>query len=113
MKRYDEYIEINSPWIKNIPMNWNAKRLKSVAAYISRGETPVYTDDTSCTKVINQATFSQGYWNTKRYDTHLLVQLEMKVFRNKETFCLLLLAEVFWEKYSILINRTPILPTVM
>lgn len=66
MKRYDEYIEINSPWIKNIPMNWNAKRLKSVAAYISRGETPVYTDDTSCTKVINQATFSQGYWNTKK-----------------------------------------------
>mgnify|MGYP001655916424 FL=1 len=47
-------------------MNWNAKRLKSVAAYISRGETPVYTDDTSCTKVINQATFSQGYWNTKK-----------------------------------------------
>ena len=66
MKRYDEYIEINSPWIKTIPMNWNAKRLKSVAAYISRGETPVYTDDTSCTKVINQATFSQGYWNTKK-----------------------------------------------
>lgn len=71
MKRYDEYIEINSPWIKNIPMNWNAKRLKSVAAYISRGETPVYTDDTSCTKVINQATFSQGYWNTKKGTIHI------------------------------------------
>lgn len=66
MKRYDEYIEIKSPWIKSIPTSWDVKRLKSVTAYISRGETPVYIDDTSCTKVINQATFSRGYWNTKK-----------------------------------------------
>lgn len=66
MKRYTEYMEIESPWIKSIPTSWNVKRLKSVTTYISRGETPAYTDNTSCAKVINQATFSRGYWNTKK-----------------------------------------------
>lgn len=71
MKRYESYRIVNSQWFESVPNNWDVMRLKNLTAYVSRGQTPLYTEDTSCTKVVNQAIFSRGFWNTKkiRYTT--------------------------------------------
>lgn len=66
MKRYDSYVHVDSPWFYSIPGEWKQTRLKSLTTYISRGQTPSYTDDETCPKVINQALFSRGFWNTEK-----------------------------------------------
>ena len=71
MKRYESYRIVNSQWFESIPSIWDVMRLKNLTSYVSRGQTPLYTEDTSCAKVVNQATFSRGFWNTNkiRYTT--------------------------------------------
>lgn len=49
-------------WIGQIPSHWQVKRLKSFCDFINRGCTPSYVEDETF-KVVNQATFSKGYWD--------------------------------------------------
>lgn len=71
MKRYEEYRTVNLQWFDCVPIAWNVKRLKNITSYVSRGQTPLYTEDSTCAKVVNQATFSRGFWSTTkmRYTT--------------------------------------------
>lgn len=57
-------------WIGNIPDNWKVKKLKYIANKIERGTSPNYTDAIA-TKVVNQATFSKGYFDSSniKYST--------------------------------------------
>jgi len=57
-------------WLGMIPEHWKVKRLKTFCDFVNRGCTPNYTENIS-TKVVNQATFSKGYWDLKkvRYTT--------------------------------------------
>jgi len=49
-------------WIGMIPKHWEVRRLKDVCAFINRGTPPTY-DETGSFKVVNQATFSKGFWD--------------------------------------------------
>ena len=49
-------------WIGMIPEHWEVDRLKNLCIYISRGITPDYVENSEF-KVINQATFSQGFFD--------------------------------------------------
>ncbi len=57
-------------WIGEIPMHWAVRRLRTFCDFVNRGSTPAYTEE-KLTKVVNQATFSKGYWDLKnvRYST--------------------------------------------
>lgn len=50
---------------------WVYKRIKDICDYINRGTTPDYVEN-SLYKVVNQATFSKGYWDIEniRYSTN-------------------------------------------
>lgn len=50
---------------------WEFRRIKDICDYINRGTTPNYVDD-GIYKVVNQATFSKGYWDMEniRYSTN-------------------------------------------
>lgn len=50
-------------WIGLIPSAWNLKKLKYMVTKAERGTAPDYTDNEG-TKVVNQATFSRGYFDT-------------------------------------------------
>jgi len=49
-------------WIGEIPEHWEVKRLKDVCGFINRGSSPNY-DETGSHKVVNQATYSKGFWD--------------------------------------------------
>ena len=49
-------------WIGEIPASWNILKLKYICSKIERGTAPNYTD-TPITRVVNQATFSKGYFD--------------------------------------------------
>lgn len=49
-------------WIGNIPQEWSLKKLKYIASKIERGTAPNYTN-VEMTRVVNQATFSKGYFD--------------------------------------------------
>ncbi len=49
-------------WLGKIPKHWKVKRIKEVFDYVNRGTTPNYVEE-SPYKVVNQATFSKGYWD--------------------------------------------------
>ncbi len=49
-------------WVGEIPENWDVKRLKHIAFKIERGTSPNYVEEVA-TKVVNQATFSKGYFD--------------------------------------------------
>lgn len=72
LKRYEEYKKVDSNWINEIPTVWEWKKLKEVSSFISRGTTPNYAE--KGVKVVNQATFSKGYWDIHdvRYTSTLL-----------------------------------------
>ena len=57
-------------WIGEIPASWNILKLKYICSKIERGTAPNYTD-TPITRVVNQATFSKGYFDNSniRYST--------------------------------------------
>lgn len=50
-------------WIGDIPKSWELKKLKYLTTKIERGTSPEYTDD-EMTMVVNQATFSKGFFDT-------------------------------------------------
>ena len=50
-------------WIGEIPETWALLRLKHVTSKVERGTTPDYTTD-EMTPVVNQATFSKGFFDT-------------------------------------------------
>lgn len=52
------------PWIGQIPAHWNLNKLKYVTTKLERGTSPDYTDE-ELTRVVNQATFSRGFFNAK------------------------------------------------
>lgn len=52
-------------WLGDIPEGWEVRRIKEITELASRGVTPVYTDE-KLTKVVNQATFSKGYWDISK-----------------------------------------------
>ena len=57
-------------WIGKIPKNWDLEKVKFLCTKLERGTTPDYTE-AHCTKVINQATFSKGFFDDKniKYST--------------------------------------------
>ena len=57
-------------WIGKIPFKWDVIKLKYIASKIERGTSPDYTEE-PITKVVNQATFSKGFFDTSniRYST--------------------------------------------
>lgn len=71
-------------WLGEIPEHWAVKRLKSFCDFVNRGSTPIYTDE-PLAKVVNQATFSKGFWdlNNIRY-TSANVQDNRGLLSNKD-----------------------------
>ena len=61
-----EMKESGISWIGEIPRNWDLTKLKYVAPKIERGTAPDYTEDESMAKVVNQATFSKGVFDTSK-----------------------------------------------
>ncbi|RED94644.1 restriction endonuclease subunit S [Marinoscillum furvescens] len=59
---YPTYKPTSIDWLGDIPEHWKARRLRNMVDFISRGETPNYVDHSN-KKVVNQATFSKGYWD--------------------------------------------------
>ena len=57
-----EYKDSGIDWIGEIPEHWDIDRVKNITKLVSRGVTPIYTDK-KLTKVVNQSTFSKGYWD--------------------------------------------------
>jgi type I restriction enzyme S subunit len=49
-------------WIGKIPAHWELKKLKTFADFVYRGTTPDYVEFSDYC-VVNQATFSKGFWN--------------------------------------------------
>lgn len=56
-------------WLGKIPAHWEVKKLKFVTKFISRGTTPNYVEN-SPYKVVNQATFSKGYFDESSIRFH-------------------------------------------
>lgn len=50
-------------WINQIPAQWDLQKLKYLTVKCERGTSPDYTDDMA-TMVVNQATFSKGFFDT-------------------------------------------------
>lgn len=61
LKAYEEYKNIESNWIESIPLHWEWKKIKEIAPFVNRGNTPNYVSNG--VKVVNQATFSKGIWD--------------------------------------------------
>lgn len=57
-----DYKDSGIDWMGDIPKHWNIERVKNITELASRGVTPIYTEK-RLTKVVNQATFSKGYWD--------------------------------------------------
>lgn len=51
-------------WLGEIPGHWEVRRLRTFCDFANRGTTPIYTEE-KITKVVNQATFSKGFWDIK------------------------------------------------
>ncbi len=50
------------PWVGKVPAHWDLNKLKYVTTKLERGTAPDYTDE-ELTRVVNQATFSRGFFN--------------------------------------------------
>lgn len=53
-------------WLGEVPESWAVNRLKNGCLMINRGAAPQYTEDTNNAMVVNQATFSKGYWDISK-----------------------------------------------
>jgi type I restriction enzyme S subunit len=49
-------------WLGEIPKHWEMKKIKYFVDFVNRGSTPNYVESSE-SKVVNQATFSKGFWN--------------------------------------------------
>jgi len=70
-------------WIGKIPKSWSVTKIKYSTKQIAKGISPNYTE-LEKTKIINQATFSKGYYDTKkqRYANDDFVISKGKVKKN-------------------------------
>ena len=66
VKHMREMKESGIEWIGQIPKEWETVKLKYVAPKIERGTAPDYTEDENMTRVVNQATFSKGTFDTSK-----------------------------------------------
>lgn len=64
-------------WIGEIPDNWVTIKLKYIANKIERGTSPNYTDEIA-TRVVNQATFSKGYFDVSNLKYSIIPALQSK-----------------------------------
>jgi type I restriction enzyme, S subunit len=62
IQKYPAYKDSGVEWLGEIPKNWEIRKLKFIANFINRGITPIYVESSNC-KVINQATFSRGFFD--------------------------------------------------
>ena len=65
-KGLDKNVEMKESgieWIGEIPKHWDLKTIKSLTIKSERGTSPSYVDDNTQAKVVNQATFSQGFFD--------------------------------------------------
>lgn len=61
--------KIDWEWLPKMPAHWELKPLKAFIDFINRGNTPNYVDSSDI-KVVNQATFSKGYWDEREIRFH-------------------------------------------
>ncbi|MCF0056122.1 restriction endonuclease subunit S [Dyadobacter sp. CY356] len=61
-EKYSEYRDSGNVWLGDIPKSWQLKKLKTIASFINRGVTPSYVEQSDF-RVVNQATFSKGYFD--------------------------------------------------
>jgi type I restriction enzyme S subunit len=62
LPKYPAYKPSGVEWLGEIPEHWDVKKLKVITSFINRGVTPNYVESSNY-KVINQATFSKGYFD--------------------------------------------------
>jgi len=62
LPKYPAYKPSGVEWLGEIPEHWEVKKLKVITSFINRGVTPNYVESSNY-KVINQATFSKGYFD--------------------------------------------------
>ncbi len=62
LDKYSEYKDCGVEWLGEVPKHWELKRLKNIASHINRGVTPKYVEYSEF-RVINQATFSKGFFD--------------------------------------------------
>lgn len=65
-KGLDKNVEMKDSgieWIGKIPKHWETKAVKSITTKSERGTSPSYVEDSTGSKVVNQATFSQGFFD--------------------------------------------------
>ncbi len=62
MMQYEKYKPSGIQWTDSIPQHWKIYRIKNICSYVNRGTTPNYVEFSDF-KVVNQATFSKGYFN--------------------------------------------------
>lgn len=64
IQKYSAYKNSGVEWLGEIPEHWEILKLKQIADFVNRGTTPNYVEHSNY-KVINQATFSKGYFDFK------------------------------------------------
>ncbi len=69
-------------WLGEVPEHWEVNRLKNGCSMINRGVTPQYTEDDKTAMVVNQATFSKGYWDISKVRYTLTSPLETRGLLN-------------------------------
>lgn len=52
-------------WTDTLPTEWEERKLWAIADFVNRGSTPNYVD-ASAYGVVNQATFSKGFFDTSK-----------------------------------------------
>lgn len=52
-------------WMPEMPEHWEVRRIKSFCDFVNRGNTPNYVEKSDF-KVVNQATFSKGFWDESK-----------------------------------------------
>lgn len=57
-----KYKKTGLDWMPEVPEHWEIRRVKTFCDFISRGNTPNYVEQSEF-KVVNQATFSKGFWD--------------------------------------------------
>lgn len=62
VERYPAYKDSGVEWLGEVPEHWEVTELKLIAGFINRGTTPNYVES-SPYRVINQATFSRGFFD--------------------------------------------------
>lgn len=53
-------------YMPQIPSDWNKESIRHVTSFVYRGIAPNYIEDETKPMVVNQATFSQGFWNISK-----------------------------------------------